>query len=51
VEVEHCRHARVWSAGHIPAILDGEPARLGTNAEVRFRPLAVRVLAPPKEAA
>jgi diacylglycerol kinase family enzyme len=51
VEIEHCRQARIWSSGHIPAVLDGEPARLASVAEVRFRPLAVRVLAPPKEPA
>jgi diacylglycerol kinase family enzyme len=51
VEVQHCRQARVWSAGRIPAILDGEPVRLDPLAEVRFRPSVVRVLAPPKAAA
>jgi diacylglycerol kinase family enzyme len=51
VEVEHCRRGRIWSSGTIPAVLDGEPARLPATCEVKFRPLAVRVLAPPKEPA
>ena len=45
VEVERCMVARVWSAGGIPAILDGESVRLSPLAEVRFRPAVVRVLA------
>jgi diacylglycerol kinase family enzyme len=49
VEVGRCRHARVWSSGRIPAILDGEPARLGHAVEVVFRPAVARVLAPPKD--
>jgi diacylglycerol kinase family enzyme len=48
VAVEHCRRARIWSSGRIPAILDGEPVRLDMAAEVHFRPSVVRVLAPPK---
>lgn len=48
VMVEHCRRARIWSSGRIPAILDGEPVRLDLAAEVHFRPSVVRVLAPPK---
>jgi diacylglycerol kinase family enzyme len=50
VEVQRCRQARVWSSGRIPAVLDGEPARLGHAVEVRFRPTVARVLAPPKDA-
>jgi len=48
VEIERCELARVWSAGGIPALLDGETVRLASLAEVRFRPDVVRVLAPPK---
>jgi len=48
VEVERCKLARVWSAGGIPALLDGETVRLGSLAEVRFKPDMVRVLAAPK---
>jgi diacylglycerol kinase family enzyme len=50
VEVQRCRQARVWSSGRIPAVLDGEPARLGHGVEVLFRPAVARVLAPPKDA-
>jgi diacylglycerol kinase family enzyme len=50
VEVGRCRQARVWSSGRIPAILDGEPARLGHVVEIVFRPALARVLAPPKDA-
>jgi diacylglycerol kinase family enzyme len=48
VEVERCKLARVWSAGGIPALLDGESVRLGSLSEVRYRADVVRVLAPPK---
>jgi diacylglycerol kinase family enzyme len=51
VEVQACRRARVWSSGRIPAVLDGEPARLNAITDVTFRPAALRVLAPPKDAA
>ena len=42
-----CRKGRAWSRSHIPAILDGEPTRLGRKAEFRFRPAAFRALVPP----
>lgn len=51
VEVEACRKARVWSSGRIPAVLDGEPVRLNAITDVTFKPAAVRILAPPKDAA
>lgn len=39
------REALVWAAGRIPAILDGEPTRLGRTARIQFRPRAFRALA------
>lgn len=50
VQVQKCRIARVWAASGVPAILDGEPVRLKSLAEVTFRPAVARVLAPPKAA-
>ena len=47
VDVRPCRKAVAWANGRIPAILDGEPVRLGRRANVRFVPRAFRVLAPP----
>lgn len=47
VEVARCRKGVVWSSGpHLRAILDGEPTRLHKRAEIRFLPVAFRVLAP-----
>ena len=45
-----CRTAGVWAAGRIPAVLDGEPARLPSAARIEWRPKVARVLAPPREA-
>jgi len=45
-----CRSGRATARGRIPAILDGEPRRLLTIANFRFRPEAFRALAPPPEA-
>lgn len=50
VDDERCQSARVWAAGGIPAILDGESVRLSSLSEVVYQPNVVRVLAPPKEA-
>ena len=44
VEVASCKLARVWAATGIPALLDGEPVRLKSLAEVRFTPGVGRVL-------
>ncbi len=44
-----CRAGRVWANDRIPAILDGEPVRLDSEVEVRFRPKAFRALVPPLE--
>lgn len=49
VEVNQFQVARVWSAHGIPAILDGEPMRLKTLAEVRYTPKVARILAIPKD--
>jgi len=50
VEVARCKLARVWASGGIPALLDGEPVRLGSLAEVSFRPGVGRILMAPDEA-
>lgn len=47
VHVARCVRANAWASGRIPAILDGEPVRLGPMAQIEFRPAACRVLAPP----
>ncbi|MBT9473964.1 MAG: diacylglycerol kinase family protein [Pseudomonadota bacterium] len=47
VQTQHCRTAGVWAAGRIPAVLDGEPARLASAAKVEWRPKVARILAPP----
>jgi len=49
VKTERCHVARVWSAGPIPALLDGELVRLKPLTEVRFQPRLVKVLAIPKD--
>jgi diacylglycerol kinase family enzyme len=49
VEVWRCRRARVWAAGGIPALLDGELVRLHAMAEVTYRPAVVRMLALAKD--
>ena len=45
-----CRQARVWAASRVPAVLDGEPVWLASNAAVDWRPQVARLLAPPREA-
>ena len=50
VQVTRSRAVRVWAAGRIPALLDGESVRLERIAEVRYRPDVVRLLALPGEA-
>lgn len=47
VRVERCRVGRVWAAGQIPAILDGEPIRLPSEVQIRFRPRAFRAVSLP----
>jgi len=46
VSVGRCRTGRVWARARIPAILDGEPARLDPQVSIRFRPKAFRALVP-----
>lgn len=46
VIVGRCRIGKVWAGGQIPAILDGEPARLDDTVRIRFRPKAFRALVP-----
>ena len=48
VVVQRCQTARVWAARNVPAILDGEPVTLKTQAVVRYKPDIARVLAAPK---
>lgn len=46
VSVGRCRVGKVWAGGRIPAIFDGEPARLDDTVNIRFRPNAFRALVP-----
>lgn len=46
VNVSRARQGRAWASGRIPAVLDGEPVRLGPVADFRFRPVAFRALVP-----
>lgn len=46
VDAGRCRAGRVWAGSRIPAVLDGEPARLDPVADFRFLPTAFRALAP-----
>lgn len=43
-----CRQARVWASSGIPAVLDGEPARLRASVQVSWKSEVARVLAPPR---
>jgi diacylglycerol kinase family enzyme len=44
------RRVHLWARGRIPAVLDGEPLFLGREADVVFRPVAFRALAPARVA-
>jgi diacylglycerol kinase family enzyme len=46
VDVKPAVEAHVFARRNLPAILDGEPIRLGRRAEVKFAPKAFRALAP-----
>jgi len=46
VNAGHCKRGRAWAGGHIPAVLDGEPARLPAVCDFRFKPVAFRALVP-----
>jgi diacylglycerol kinase family enzyme len=50
VWVERGRSVRIWAAGLVPALLDGESVRLERTAVIRYRPDVVRVLALPEAA-
>ena len=50
VSVGRCTEGGAWASGRIPAILDGEPTRLGRYARIEYRPHACRVLAPARPA-
>ena len=50
VAAGRCRIGKVHARGRIPAIFDGEPARLDPEVSIRFRPKAFRALVPPDEA-
>ena len=41
-----CRRGRAWARGRIPAIIDGEPVKLGRETTIGFRAKAFRALAP-----
>ncbi len=49
VSAGRCRIGKVRARGRIPAIFDGEPARLDPEVSIRFRPKAFRALVPPDE--
>ena len=49
VQAVRAQVTRVWAAGGVPAILDGESVPLGPVAEVRFRPAVVKVLGLPRD--
>ncbi len=51
VDVGRSTEGGAWASGRIPAILDGEPTRLGRYARIEYRPNACRILAPPAEVA
>lgn len=46
VVVTRVRSGSAWASGRIPAVLDGEPIRLGRKVNFRFRPVAFRALMP-----
>lgn len=49
VDSQFCKRVRVWSAGRIPALLDGETVMLKADTMVRYDPNICRVLTPPKD--
>jgi diacylglycerol kinase family enzyme len=50
VDAWRCRRGRVWADGGIPAVLDGEPTRIGAQAKIGFRDVAFRALVPREKA-
>lgn len=51
VQAVACRQAQVWASSGIPAVLDGEPARLKASVQVSWKSQVARVLAPPRKPA
>lgn len=49
VRVGRTRKGKAWARFNIPALVDGEPVKLGRAAEFRFHPHAFRALAPEPE--
>jgi len=49
VHVGRTRKGEVWARFNIPALVDGEPVKLGRDAEFKFHPHAFRALAPEPE--
>ena len=46
VRVELCQSAEAWAHGRVPVLLDGEPHRLSSPIQIRYRPAAFRALVP-----
>jgi diacylglycerol kinase family enzyme len=50
VTIGLCRSGRVWANFPLPALIDGEPVKLGRDTTFSYRPKAFRALAPaPRE--
>jgi diacylglycerol kinase family enzyme len=49
VQTTRCQRAHIWAAHGIPVLLDGEPVKLKSLAEVRYTKCVARVLAIPKD--
>lgn len=49
VHLGRARAGKLWARSAIPALLDGEPVKLGRHAEFKFRPHAFTALAPPPD--
>jgi diacylglycerol kinase family enzyme len=46
VSIRRIRKGQVWAGRGVPAVLDGEPLTLPERFDIRFDPVAFRVLAP-----
>jgi diacylglycerol kinase family enzyme len=49
VSIRRIRTGQVWAKRGVPAVLDGEPLTLPERFDIRFDPVAFRVLAPEME--
>jgi len=49
VHVGRTRKGKAWARFNIPALVDGEPVKLGRDVEFQFHPHAFRALAPEPE--